>query len=120
MSVADDLRYNLENGLDRKEFTITKGEVSGVVYGLCSFHNLSFNPETGMPVNASNIRIIISIKRLIEAGFDVYKKDDSISLKGYEIVFKTINDREITVKVESTLPDYEKGTLSLICEFKRD
>jgi nitrite reductase/ring-hydroxylating ferredoxin subunit len=120
MTVADDLRYNLENGLDRIEFAITKGEVSEVVYGLCSFHNLSFNPETGLPVNSTNIRILVSIQTLIEKGFDIYKKDDSISLKGYEVKFKTINEREITVKIKDTLPDYNKGTLSLICEFKRD
>jgi len=119
MTVADDLRFNLTKGITRKEITITKGETSVIVRGLCAFHNLSFDPGTGLPVNDTNIRIIVSIEDLI-GKFDIYKKDDSISIKGYEAKFKTIGEREITTRIKSTIPNYNKGTLSMICEFKRD
>lgn len=118
MSIADDLRYNLENGIDSREITVTKNGVSEVVRGLCSYHNLSFD-ENGMPINDTNIRVLLSMQTLLET-FSIYKKDNFVSLKGYEIKFKTINDKEITTKVKTTIPDYNRGTVSLICEFKRD
>jgi hypothetical protein len=117
MSIADDLRYNLENGLDSREITVTKGAVSEVVSGAVAFHNLQFD-ENGTPIEGTQIRILLSIETLLEK-FTIYKKDDLISLKGFELKFKTIADREITVRVKATLPDYNRGTLSLICEFKK-
>ena len=118
MTVADGLRYNLENGIDSREITIEKNGVTESVRGLCSFHNLNFD-ENGMPINDTNIRMIVSIQTLLEK-FDLYKKDDFISMKGFDAKFKTVNDREIITRIKNTIPDYNRGTISLICEFKRN
>ncbi|MDD5689881.1 MAG: hypothetical protein PHQ76_06375 [Caldisericia bacterium] len=117
MSIAGDLKYNLENGLGKQDVTVIKGDVSEVVSGLCIFHNLSFD-ENGTPVEGSTIRVLLSIQTLLDK-FTLYKKDDLISMKGFELRFNTIGDREIITRVKTTLPDYNRGTLSLICEFKK-
>lgn len=118
MTVADDLKYNLENNIDSKEIIIKKGEVSKTVRGLCSFHNLEISPD-GLPVNGTNIHILVAISTLSES-FEIYKKEDLVSFKGYEVRFITSAGREIVTKIKSTMPDYMKDTVILICEFKRD
>lgn len=117
--VANDLRYNLENGLNSKSITITKGEISEVVTGLVVFHNLSFDAESGAPIEGSIIRAIISIDTALQIFPELYKKDNLISMKGYEVIFNTPDGKEIKTKVKSTFPDYTQGAISLICEFKK-
>lgn len=118
MSIASDLRYNLEHGISRKAITVMKGAVSVVVYGECSYHNLEISPD-GLPVNGTNIHLLLSITTLSES-FSIYKKDDLISFKGYTVTFTTPNGKEVITKVKSTMPDYTKDVVILICEFKRD
>ena len=117
MSVNSDLRFNLQNGIDKKSITVSKGLTSEVVYGSASYHNLEISPD-GLPVNGSNIHVLLSVKTLEET-FTIYKKDDLISLKGFTVKFNDDSGRELTTKVKSTMPDYGRGLVILICEFKR-
>lgn len=82
-----------------------------VVNGLISKHNLSINPDTGLPVNSKNVHISVTESVLIDAGYTTRNASNDISLTSHKVSFTDASGSDFTFLIEDVMPSETLGLI---------
>lgn len=95
------------------EITFTNPEAikTVVVNGLISKHNLSINPDTGLPVNTKNVHISIVESVLNDAGYVTRNVSNDISLKFHKVSFVDASGSSFTFLIDEGMPSETLGLI---------
>lgn len=80
------------------------------VNGLVSKHNLSINPETGLPVNSKNAHISVAESVLQEAGYTT-RDNGEISLRKHKVKWTDASGNEFTYLIDEVFPSETTGLI---------
>ena len=112
LSVARREIMEITQGEFSVNITITnKTALKKVVKGLATKHNLIFNPENGLPINAKNTHVSISETVLAQAGFSVRNANLEVDLKGWKIEYADSSGASKAYRINDAMPDETLGLI---------
>lgn len=94
-------------------FTNPTATKTVVVKGLISKHNLSINPETGLPVSTKNVHISVAESVLIAAGYTT-RVNSEISLKFHKVSFTDASGSSFAFLIDDVMPSETLGLIVCI------
>lgn len=111
-AIADMKRFSQGSFSVEITFTnITESE-SVVVNGLISKHNLSINPENGLPVNAKNAHISVVESVLNDADYTTRNAENEIDLKDHKVSFTDLaSEINFTYLIDESMPSETTGLI---------
>ena len=96
------------------EITFIKTPENIIVDGIVSKHNLSIDPDTGVPVNSSNAHITISEQVLNDAGIVTRDVNKKVIVKGMKISFADASGLSFTYMIDEAFTSDTLGVIVCI------
>ena len=110
-AIADVKRFT-QNGFSREiVFTTPDGQTTATVRGLVSKHNLSINPDTGVPVNSRNTHIYVVESVLTDEDYTTRDANDEIDLKRHRVTWTDASETSYTYLIDEVMPSHTVGLL---------
>ena len=91
--------------------TTPDGSQSAIVRGLVSKHNLSIDPDTGVPVNSRNVHISVVESVLIDAGYPTRDSNDEITLIGHKAEWVDASGNSYPFNINENMPSETTGLI---------
>jgi len=109
-AIADIKRFSQGGFSALISFTNISGSETAEVNGLVSKHNLSINPETGLPVNSKNAHISVAESVLLEAGYTT-RVNGEISLRNHKVVWTDASGTAFSYRIDEVFPSETTGLI---------
>jgi hypothetical protein len=92
-------------------FTTPDNSLTVIARGLVSKHNLSINPETGLPVNSKNAHISVAESNLIDVGYPTRNADNEIALVKHRVSWVDASGQSFTFLIDDCMPSETTGLI---------
>lgn len=109
-AIADMKRFSQGGFSAEIQFTNPTDTESATVNGLVSKHNLSINPETGLPINSKNAHISVVESVLIDAGYTT-RVNGEISLRNHKVKWIDASGTEFSYLIDEGFPSETTGLI---------
>lgn len=110
-AIADMKRFS-QGGFSAEITFINPGATqTAAVNGLISKHNLSINPDTGLPVNSKNVHISVVESVLNDAGYTTRNASNEISLRSHKVSFADASGSSFTFLIDESMPSETLGLI---------
>lgn len=112
-AIADMKRFSQGEFAVNISFTNPAGDLTVIVRGLVSKHNLAIDTETGRPVNSRNIHLSVSESVLQDANYET-RVNGEISLKRHLVEWADASGIDYKYLVSETIPNETTGLIVCI------
>ena len=92
-------------------FTNPGNTLTVIVRGLVSKHNLSINPETGLPINSKNAHISVAESNLLDAGYVTRNGNNEIALVRHRVSWVDASNVSYTYLIDDCMPSETTGLI---------
>ena len=113
-AIADMKRFSQGNLTQSVVFTNPDSSESATVRCLVSKHNLSIDPDTGLPVNSRNIHISVHESVLTDEGYTTRDAQDEIDLDGHRAAWADASGTTYTYLIKEIMPSNTFGLIVCI------